>query len=89
MVPLLLLAKYFCFFQGIQTGSDAHLGFYALGTGASLLGGKAAIEAGHLCQLVEKLGMNGTLLPASHVYHSMHRDNFYLYCTRGRCKECG
>jgi len=44
MIELLLLAKYFYFIQGIQTGSDAHLGFCVLGTGASLLVGKMAVE---------------------------------------------
>jgi len=44
MVHLLIPAKYFSFIKGIQTGSDAHIGFCALGTGASLLGGKAAVE---------------------------------------------
>jgi hypothetical protein len=44
MVQLLLLAKYFSLLQGIQTGSGALLGFYALGSRVSLLGGRLAVE---------------------------------------------
>jgi hypothetical protein len=46
-------------------------------------------ETGHLRQSVLKLWINGTIPPASHIFHSMDRDNFYLICSRGRSKACG
>ena len=83
MVHLLLVAKYFSFIQGIQTGCDAHRGLYALGTGASLLGGKAAMERSWPLMSISPLKPNDAYIGRTTPLTS-RRCILYIYSTNIR-----